>query len=701
MASPTGVSIKVDLNISPALTKIAALKGSLESLDGDGMNLDIDQDDVDVEGVNVTGDDVDGPDKFSLEGAEIVDEPDMTPAMAVSPVPSGGASPLQESTPEQDAKRFADAFKSTDIEFEDLMDDIDFSELDVDPDNIQNLSELGPAIDEEIQGDRELSNLFKSDSQIDPQVFGSVGTLADDDFQRPSGKKSPSFNLEDLFIKDSLFEDGGSLSGVPMDDIHTPDGRGLREVLHGANITPDDVLTDDGLLDAHALTDQASGLNMNTLRNIPKEELTTGGGRGVFDMFSEGKNRAAAGGSMASVLPDTDMSIGKGQMGDAGAMDQLAGAVKGALPTNMRKWYNLIAFLLPVMITLIGLFLGLAAAIGAVVVAGAGLVGLGLLGHGDRLADSMHHAQLRVKALKRELFDVLQAPMRSFAPIQERMFDMIPGEVTRLTDSLHRLEEFEPIVDLGIRGIIGFIDEAIDRMADFSEEITEIAGGLGSIAGSAILNFLEYVIEFVDESGQQVVQFGNTLKLLMLTLFELSQIFATALTAMRPFFAVVYRIANFISGSLVQSLIAASVVFYLLLTLTGGLSARLLSLAGSLNTASSSWATYKANMAAATKMTVIASNAVKMLGIAIQMLIPVLGSIAALLSLVNSFDQDIGGDMGGDGFAEGGGGPTVNNYNNVNIDGNPDQTDIEAVKDTIHTEDSVSDTRTISPGGGR
>jgi hypothetical protein len=89
-----------------------------------------------------------------------------------------------------------------------------------------------------------------------------------------------------------------------------------------------------------------------------------------------------------------------------GVLSRSNGILRRMIPTY-QMWISALAAILPLIIVLGVSAFGLAAAFGAVAVAGAGLLGLGLIGEGDSMASAFENARQSVQEFKQELFEVL------------------------------------------------------------------------------------------------------------------------------------------------------------------------------------------------------------------------------------------------------------------------------------------------------
>lgn len=431
----------------------------------------------------------------------------------------------------------------------------------------------------------------------------------------------------------------------------------------------------------------------------------------------EGRGAKSRGFSFREIFDDIDINTGGGggSSGGGGGGVSIPGSgarkkqknktlgvennIKKLLPTDMRKWYRLLAIMLPSLVTFVGLLAGVASAMGGVAVAGASLIGLGLLGWGDSLSESMAEAKKRVKEFGTELFNVLQAPMKSFAPISEGFLDMVTGEMTRLVEPLQGLTVFEDTVRQAGRGIIGFAAEAINGLVKYEEKISEIALAFGNLVGHSILNFFGFVINFADEGGEVLRQLASTLKIIILTLFEFSEVLSTVFVAFRSVFYVLYKVGKILSNSFVMAVISGIAVSIMLNKVLWKLHGQLYATFGPA-VMSNVWnffnIWYQGSLKAATG-TYNLQWAMQGLRTAMQSVIPLIGPIiglASMFDMMSGFDAPI---STGESFGSSGNGNYVNRTE-INIQGDADSKSMEEMKDVAQEEDGILDLRSM-PGG--
>jgi hypothetical protein len=223
--------------------------------------------------------------------------------------------------------------------------------------------------------------------------------------------------------------------------------------------------------------------------------------------------------------------------------------VKKAFP-SMGKYMQLLAALIPIAVTLGTQLLGVASAMGAVGVAGASIMSLGLIGHGDSMAGSFAQAKQEIKDLKEEMFDAVQPLAQMFAPIQSRMFDAIPGAMGGIFDSMEGLTQFEGLLfDLGSAGASGiarFFD-IINANAGIIDDLTREFAGL---IGTGLLNFFNWLLKNAADNKQMMLETISVLKHLVVIGFNLASMLTKLIVKFEPLLWVGAKIANLFNNRL-------------------------------------------------------------------------------------------------------------------------------------------------------
>lgn len=250
----------------------------------------------------------------------------------------------------------------------------------------------------------------------------------------------------------------------------------------------------------------------------------------------------------------------------------------GRLKPSMTQIRAIVAAFLPLMVVLGTQLLGVASAMGAVAGAGAAIVGLGLVGHGEDMASSMQRAKEEVSDLKEELFEVFQGTAQSFAPIQSRIFDKIPSGLGGIADSMKGFAKFEDTL-MSIGAILSRdIEKAIDGIVGKEKEIGQLAVRFTEIASTNILDFFSFLFRVTFENQELLINLGKAVKDLLKILFNFSLLLSRIVAAAEPLISVVAYLSNLFSNRFVGSVLSVLVVGALLGSMATRLTLTLLSL---------------------------------------------------------------------------------------------------------------------------
>lgn len=265
-------------------------------------------------------------------------------------------------------------------------------------------------------------------------------------------------------------------------------------------------------------------------------------------------------------------SLGKNLNTD-GLRDTMSGVnqrLRALLP-SMHKWWRLVALVLPLMISLAGAAAGVAVAFGAVAAAGGAMVGLGLLGYGDSLAESMENASKRVKELKKDLFEVFQPAAATFQPFTERLFSRLPTLAERFVDPLQRLDDLG-FADFFMDGLEGVVDWTLRLMETFDSlayEIQAVAKQFATDAGESILTFLRWAVVEVYENYDAYAALVGIVGQFVYMLFTVARVVSFALTAFRPLVDLLTWLVSLLGNKWVAAVLAAAAGGWALATALG------------------------------------------------------------------------------------------------------------------------------------
>jgi hypothetical protein len=376
-------------------------------------------------------------------------------------------------------------------------------------------------------------------SELSPEEIAEMATLPDRS-DSEAGRETGLKEFSDSEILDII----ASRRGVDRDKMG----------VQGRNITYDS--DEFGFESLESFLDRRNNLSAEEIdsqasaRNKPDLEADTPHNRFKRTRFGKSLNKAE---NVSDLMDNVRSSQGR-----------LTRVFKKAFP-SMGKYMQLLAALIPIAVSLGSQLLGVAAAMGAVGVAGASIIGLGLLGHGDNMASSFAQAKKEIQDLKREMFDSVQPLAQTFAPIQARMFDALPGGMSGIFDEMQGLAGFEGLLfDLG-----GSAASGIERFFRIINEnrgiISELTEEMGGMLGTGLLNFFEWLIQNAAENKQLMLDTIASLKSLAVAGFNIAMVVTKIVAAFRPLFAILAKIAKvlnnrFIIGFLSFIAVAATVL---------------------------------------------------------------------------------------------------------------------------------------------
>lgn len=407
--------------------------------------------------------------------------------------------------------------------------------------------------------------------------------------------------------------------------------------------------------------DSMEGVNYDSSKTIPDDAEASFGGMRLGDKTPDVD------------LRDRDKSL-RGltplPLGDEGGImpqvskfnDKLGKKLRKLKPT-MGKYMQLLAALIPIAVALGVQLLGVAAAMGAVAAAGAGIMALGLLGHGESMADSYKEAKLQLSELKRELFEVSQPTMQQFAPIQARMFDSIPGALQDPLEEMQGLQAFEGTLFQMGGDFVGGLEELFEIINRNEEAISQLSVRFGGLIGSGLLEFFEFLIQSASENKALLLQLGKDMVMLVAAAYNLSMALAQVLSNFTPLFKVIVLISELLRNDILVTIIALVGWMYVIGKVAGVfwlVHKGILAIAGAVGKAALAMqgyeiATWKAYLATAALAGLLTGG------------LALLGS-AAGLGTAKSVAPDVGSssDYGSGNY--GGGNTIVNNNQEYNID---------------------------------
>lgn len=230
-------------------------------------------------------------------------------------------------------------------------------------------------------------------------------------------------------------------------------------------------------------------------------------------------------------------------------MEDIPSTIRRRVIPSMRMWYELLAALLPLLIAVGVNALGVAAAMGSIGVAGASLIGLGLLGHGNTLAESMEEAKQQVQELKENLFSVFQPTASLFAPIQERFFQRLPEYTLPVAIEMREFTQFEDILNSGTEGFFEWLAEGIEIINEYGPALEQLSMRFGRALGDVTLDGLRWLFDEALQNQDLLVKLGSMFIKIGGIIYNLSLIIAKAATYFDWLLDILLGITNFLNES--------------------------------------------------------------------------------------------------------------------------------------------------------
>ncbi|AAL55005.1 tail length tape measure protein [Halorubrum phage HF2] len=267
------------------------------------------------------------------------------------------------------------------------------------------------------------------------------------------------------------------------------------------------------------------------------------------------------------VKPD---SLRLGRMGKmtkrmSGRVSNLRGIIRSAIP-SMAKWWQLIALALPALIAFAVQASGVATSMLAMAGAGAAFIGLGLVGHGNSMAESWRNAQAQLSQLKEDLYETFQPSMQTFAPIQAAVFDVLPVQLGKVNDALKELAgtSYQYALFDGLRGMTDWVAELIYTMGDLDDIASQVTMRFGSIIGTKIIDFFEWATIEAYRNQESLIKLGGVIMSVIEIIYNLSKIFAHLVVMLAPVIDAVVWLTQVISQPMYRALASVIVMFTLI-----------------------------------------------------------------------------------------------------------------------------------------
>jgi hypothetical protein len=224
---------------------------------------------------------------------------------------------------------------------------------------------------------------------------------------------------------------------------------------------------------------------------------------------------------------------------------------------SIMDWWNVLAALIPVLITLAGAAIGLAAAFVAAAGAAILLTGVGLLGWGDSMSETVQNLTRDLKDLGQQLFQIAQPAARALRPIVQRGMFAMPGVVADLVDELEGLTAFEDEFASFGQGIVDWFELALQASIELNEKIGSVLDRAGSAVGSFLIQLLETMVDEVYRNQNAYVNLAAILIDVLVIIFNVVKVFGFAISQMKIMFDALAALSDILSGRVAVSMLTA------------------------------------------------------------------------------------------------------------------------------------------------
>jgi hypothetical protein len=723
------VNIDIDLQSNNATGKIGAIAASLKGLEhvADDIDIDFDADIGDItdeitkfadalEGIDVDMDSLAGEMKQAakqLDEAEISVVADSPSGKTGDGDSTGSDPPVKISSGFEQAARKA----SADGSGSDTLSDISRNKL------------LSNVFGESIEGVLSNEDLNWGRNGFAPWAKGRDIHLSDEAKNTPMRERAyGDFGLGLETVKNKQLRE----SELSSDELRKVMGTDFAAASDFSGDTFDsDFARNIKEARANALIEAFEGADAEpfggTNTDLRRSELS---GSEMYDVYSNSglghsplNTQNDSRGDYLSRLKSTDFgqrlnsieSLDDAFKGLSNSKSRLGAKFRKFRPT-MGKYMQLLAAIIPVAVGLGVQLLGVASAMGAVGAAGAAIMGLGLLGHGESMSGSFAQAKQQLQQLKREMFDMAQPAMQQFAPIQARMFDAIPEGLEGVFEEMEGLAQFEGLLFSLGGSLADGLERAVKIINDNDKAIRDLTKTFGQMLGGGLLDFFEFLIQSAYRNKQLIIDLGGALVTLAKVGYDVSMAVSRIVAALTPLFAGLKWISGLLNNRLILGMLTAITVGYLLssifISLTTTVWALGTSLAGLIgflqflgsgSVLSGIIMGFKLLISYVSVMIgQLTTLQLALYGVAAALAATGIGAIVVGAGMAAGSAIDSMGPSGGPGMG-GGGGSQVYNDNRtfqINQSGDGDYASQKSMEDTVKRVGETNESQSLPPVGG-
>lgn len=240
------------------------------------------------------------------------------------------------------------------------------------------------------------------------------------------------------------------------------------------------------------------------------------------------------------------------------SMKGIAGKMKKAVP-KMRHFYNIVAALIPALTVMAVNALGVAAAMGTVAVAGGAVIGLGLLGWGDNLVESMEEAKARINEFKSELYGVFKPTFQSFSPITESFLNTasLRIQMSGLPETLRGLRVFEDSFNAAFDGILDWVTRFIGTVTTLEPLIEQMAMTFGSLIGDFLIDAFIWLTEEAYRNQDVLIGVSKAVFDVLGAIYSLFKLVGYLITVFQPLISALAWVVSLLGNRWVIAIAAA------------------------------------------------------------------------------------------------------------------------------------------------
>lgn len=226
---------------------------------------------------------------------------------------------------------------------------------------------------------------------------------------------------------------------------------------------------------------------------------------------------------------------------------------------SIMDWWQVLALLIPIMITLGAAVVGVVAALGSLAVAAGAIVGIGLLGWGDSASETMQNLRQEMQMLRREMFAAMQPAASEFQPIAQEWIRGLPNQVARLNDELRGLTTFQSGLEAAGGGLIEWAENALDAITRLQEQAIQVGLRLGGALGSFTIDLLSFGLQELYENQESYIKLAEAFVDIVTVLFNLSKAITFALAQFKPLLDIIVGLTGWMGNKFVTAVLTLTI----------------------------------------------------------------------------------------------------------------------------------------------